>query len=387
MNIVYIAPMFHTNQVPIVKGWLEHGHQISFICQYKGKTENHKYCVPYIMGYSVLFKFFLFIHNLLNNPNKHFSAYPEAFRDKCGFPPIFRLFKYMKRLNPDIVILRERSMYSICAYLICRLQRINCILYNQTPLWDNEPPRNDLAHRIVKMLTPSVRMTPVLGTPNTGYLDENAVYIPFVIEPQQSPAQKKYFHSQHINILCVGKFEERKHHLMLLEIVRQLLPDHPLHLTLVGEVSTPYHKNYYQKVQEYIVANHMEAFVTCHINCKPDRMPYFYSGADLFVLPSTGEFASISQLEAMSYSIPVIVSDTNGTACYIENAKNGYLFKDKDAEDLKEKIIKAISDEENILRMGAFSYMLVNEKYSFSNYQAEIEKLIYKYKLGKERGC
>lgn len=39
MNIVYIAPMFHTNQMPIVKGWVEHGDQVCFICQYRGKTE------------------------------------------------------------------------------------------------------------------------------------------------------------------------------------------------------------------------------------------------------------------------------------------------------------------------------------------------------------
>lgn len=376
MNIIYVAPMFHTNQIPIVKGWLERGHQVFFICQYKGKTENHKYCTPYILGYSALFKFLLSIHEWFYKSKKHLSAYPEAFKDKCGFPPIFKLFQYLKKINPDVVILRERSMYSIFAYLICRICKINCILYNQTPLWDNEPPRNDFAHRIVKSLTPSIRMTPVFGNPDTGYLDRQAVYIPFVIEPQQSPEEKKYFHNQRINILCVGKFEERKHHLMLLDIVRQLLPDYPLHLTLVGEVSTQYHQNYYQEVQEYIAVNHLEDFVDCHTNCSPDRMSDFYRNADLFVLPSTGEFASISQLEAMSYSLPVIVSDTNGTACYIEEEKNGYLFKDKDAENLKEKIIKIISNRENILRMGAYSYLLVNEKYSFSNYQAKIEQLI-----------
>lgn len=377
MNVVYVAPMFHTNQVPIVKGWLDKGHQVFFICQYSGKTENHKYCTPYIFGYSALFKLFLSIYEGFCQSGKHLSAYPEAFKDKCGFPPIFKLFRYLKKINPDVIILRERSMYSIFTYLICRIRRVNCILYNQTPLWDSEPPRNDLAHRIVKSLTPSVRMTPVFGNPDTGYLDRQAVYIPFVIEPQQSPDNKKYFHNQCINILCVGKFEERKHHLMLLDIVRQLLPDHPLHLTLVGEVSTQYHQNYYQKVQEYISLNHMENFVDCHTNCSPDRMSDFYRSADLFVLPSTGEFASISQLEAMSYSLPVIVSDTNGTACYIEEGKNGYLFKDKDAEELKEKITKIISDRENVLQMGAYSYLLVKEKYSFSKYQEKIEQLIY----------
>lgn len=375
MKVMYIAPMFHTNQVPIVKGWLEHGHQVVFVSQYKGKTENHQYCVPYILGYSGLFKAVNGLRSFLFRKKDAFCAYPEAFRDKCGFPPLIRLFRYLKKQKPDIVILRERSLYSIAACFVCRLQKRPCILYNQTPLWDNEPPRNDLAHRLVKKLTPAVRMTPVLGNPDTGYYDKNAVYIPFVIEPQLAPAQKTYFKSRQINLLCVGKFEERKHHLMLLEILCGLLSKYPLHLTLVGEVSTEYHQNYYSKVQAFITAHHLEETVSCHTNCKPSDMADFYRAADLFVLPSTGEFASVSQLEAMSYSLPVIVSDTNGTACCIEDGQNGFLFRDKDKTDLTAKITDIIADKDRLLQMGSCSYRLVCEKYSFENYQKQISRL------------
>lgn len=377
MKITYVAPMFHTNQAPIVKGWLEDGHQVSFICQYMGKTENHSYCTPYVMGYSGLFKIFQSAYALLHKKSERSASYPEAFQDKCGFPPVFRCFRYFIEQKPDLVILRERSMYSIFTYLICKACRLKCILYNQTPLWDNEPPRNDLAHKVVKALTPAIRMTPVFGNPATGYFDETAIYIPFVIEPHLSPEDKTFFKDGRIHVLCVGKFEERKHHLMLLEILYELLPRYPLCLTLVGEVSTPYHRQYYQKIQDYISTHHLESFVTCHTNCKPDRMSEFYCAADLFVLPSTGEFASVSQLEAMSYSLPVIVSDTNGTSCYVENGINGYLFKNKNQNDLKEKILKIITDKTSIPQMGACSYRLVKEKYSFSNYQKKIEQLIH----------
>lgn len=375
MKVVYIAPMFHTNQVPIVKGWVENGDQAAFVCQYTGKTENHKYCTPYVLGYSGLFKAVNTLHSFLYRKKEGSCAYPEAFRDKCGFPPFMRLFRYLKKQKPDVVILRERSLYTIFAYFACSLQKLPCILYNQTPLWDNEPPRNDIAHRLVKRLTPTVRMTPVLGNPNTGYFDDMAIYIPFVIEPQLPPEQKSYFKNGKINLLCVGKFEERKHHLMLLEILRELLSGYPLHLTLVGECSTTYHKNYYKLVQDFIAKHHLESFVTCHTNRKPEDMSDFYRAADLFVLPSTGEFASVSQLEAMSYSLPVIVSDTNGTACYIEDGQNGCLFKDKNIKDLKAKITDIIADKDKLIQMGNHSYRLVYEKYSFGNYRKQIEEL------------
>lgn len=377
MNIVYIAPMFHTNQVPIVKGWIEHGDQVSFICQYKGKTENHDYCTPIILGYSRLFLLINAIYKRLCGKKKSLSAYPEAFQDKCGFPPIFKLAKVLKKEHADLVVLRERSVYCIFACLVCRLHKIKCILYNQTPLWDNQPPRNDLSHRIIKKLTPTVRMTPVLGDPATGYYDPQAAYIPFVIDPHLAPSQKSFFVQNRIHILCVGKYEERKHQLMLLKIMTHLLPEYPIFLTLVGEASTPHHKNYLQKINTYITEHHLAPHVAVHVNCRPDTMGTFYRSADLFVLPSTGEFASVSQLEAMSYSLPVIVSDTNGTSCYVENGKNGYLFHDKDQSDLEAKIMEIIRDTNRLKQMGVRSYELVQTQYGFSNYRDKLIQLIY----------
>lgn len=375
MNIVYIAPMFHTNQVPIVKGWVEHGDQVCFICQYRGKTENHDYCTPIVLGYSRLFLLINAVYKKICGRKKRLSAYPEAFQDKCGFPPIFKLAKILKKQKPDLVVLRERSVYCIFACMVCRIHRIKCVLYNQTPLWDDKPPRNDLAHRIVKRLTPSTRMTPVLGDSATGYLDPDAVYVPFVIEPHLAPTQKKFYADGAIRLLCVGKFEERKHHLMLLEILTHLLPEYPISLTLVGEASTPHHESYLKKVREYINAHQLEAQVHIHTNCKPDQMADFYRNADLFVLPSTGEFASVSQLEAMSYSLPVIVSDTNGTACYVENSKNGYLFRDKDIADLEAKITDMLRDLDRLKQMGTRSYELVQTKYAFSNYMDKLKQM------------
>lgn len=375
MNIVYIAPMFHTNQVPIVKGWVEHGDQVCFICQYRGKTENHDYCTPIVLGYSRLFLLINAVYKKICGRKKRLSAYPEAFQDKCGFPPIFKLAKILKKQKPDLVVLRERSVYCIFACMVCRIHRIKCILYNQTPLWDDKPPRNDLAHRIVKRLTPSTRMTPVLGDSATGYLDPDAVYVPFVIEPHLAPAQKKFYADGSIRLLCVGKFEERKHHLMLLEILTHLLPEYPISLTLVGEASTPHHESYLKKVREYINVHQLEAQVHIYTNCKPDQMADFYRNADLFVLPSTGEFASVSQLEAMSYSLPVIVSDTNGTACYVENGENGYLFRDKDIADLEAKITDMLRDLDRLKQMGARSYELVQTKYAFSGYMDKLKQL------------
>ena len=127
-----------------------------------------------------------------------------------------------------------------------------------------------------------------------------------------------------------------------------------------------------QKVSEY----GFEPEVTLRKNLDIEEVYEAYKRADLFVLPSTRERASIAQLEAMSCSLPVICSNTNGSACYVENGKNGWLFKDNDGEDLKQKIESMLSDKTNLLEMGKNSYILVNQKYQFENYYQKIMEIL-----------
>lgn len=372
MNIMYVAFSYHPNQVPIMRGWKKTKNKAVFVTYTKGSTEDHTDCKPIVLGYSGLFQAADFIYRTLHEKMLKNSSFPEAFAGKFGFPSVRKVCRLLNQYKPDLVILRDRYLYSIFFYVICRRKGIKCILYNQKPYWEEEPEKKDILHRLVYKLTPRIRITPVLGKEKQGYVNGESYYVPFVIEPHIAPTQREYFKNQTITVLCVGKYEERKNQILLLEIIRDLHEQYPVKLLLVGEMSTDYHRRYYKKIKEYIRSHHMETYVECHTNCAPAEMGKFYGESDIFVLPSTGEFASISQLEAMSYSLPVIVSDTNGTACYIEEGVNGYLFRDNDKEQLRQQLSKLVSDQNKILEMGKMSYEKVVEQYSFRQYQTSI---------------
>ena len=372
MRVMYLAYMFHTNQAPVIRGWVEDKDEVLFVCHTKGATENHKYGKPYILGYS---KFFLFINTLYQRIMKRKiarSSFPEAFSGKYGFPSkkIFR--ELLCSWKPDIVIIRDRSLYSVRCYLQCKKNKVPTILYNQTPY--NQPEnKKDLLHRILYKLSPEIRMTPVLGSQlEEKEQIENTYYVPFVMYPEQSYKDKEYFKNGKINILCIGKYEERKNLYMLLKVVNELVPEYDIHLVFAGEVSTDYHKNFYNKITSFINENNLQSIVDCYTNIDTNEVGKLYRAADLFVLPSTKEFASVSQLEAMSYALPVIVSDTNGTACYVHEGLNGYLFKDMDSESLKQKIIKSIQDKDKLIAMGKESYELILSEHSFKKYKDSI---------------
>ena len=365
MRFLYVAHRYHTNQAPIMKGLVEHGHKVCFVSHYQGKIEDYNYVTPVVAGYSVLFSVanWVYVHILQRKNSKACDM-----RLKYGFPSLQRIRKIVKQFAPDVMIIRERSVYSIFTCLACRGLGIPMILYNQSPLWEDEI-KNDFPHRLVRSLLPPVRITPVMGVKGEGKVkEEGAIFVPFVMEPALPPEKKEWFRGGRTNILCVGKYEERKNILMLLEILADLVGQYNFILTVAGECADHFEREYKEKLERFIEEHRLSEKVSLLENVDHKDMEKLYAGADLFVLPSTREPASISQLEAMAFSVPVICSDTNGTACYVKNGNSGYLFRDNDLSSLKETIIKILEHPCTLIEMGNNSYQDIKEECQFEKY-------------------
>lgn len=389
MKYLYIAPRFHTNQVPIIHGLVKEGHEVKFISQYSGSVEDYSDVVPVVVGYSKLFSA---IYGIICKTGILSDSKANELRLKCGVPSRKILKKEIKDFQPDVVITRERSVYSMVVTGICRKLNIPIILYDQSPLWLDRI-KMDLPHKMVRKLTPDRRMTPVLGREcrkdGTKRVKEpNSAYIPFVMNPhneiieeQSNMAGDAYERRQSIKILEIGKYENRKNHIMMLEVFDKLSDQYDIELTIVGECTTKAHTEYYDRLDEIrrnILTRKpwLEEKINLVRNVKSKDMEGYYKDADVFVLPSTKEPASISQLEAMSYALPVICSNTNGTSCYVEDGINGFQFEDGNTNDLSDKLEKIIADRALMESFGKNSLKLVNEKYGIEKYIEEVGKLI-----------
>ncbi len=86
--------------------------------------------------------------------------------------------------------------------------------------------------------------------------------------------------------------------------------------------------------------------------------PHFRA-ADLFVLPGTG---GLAVQEAMSYGLPVIVAQGDGTQDDLVRPLNGWQIPPDDDGALASTLREALSDVKRLRRMGAESYRIVAEE-------------------------
>lgn len=89
----------------------------------------------------------------------------------------------------------------------------------------------------------------------------------------------------------------------------------------------------------------------------------YYSASDLSILPSLMEATSISGLEAMAASLPLVGTKVGGIPVLIKEGINGYLCEPENPQDLAEKIDKLL--EKDLIRMGEHSKKFVDENFDW----------------------
>ncbi len=84
-----------------------------------------------------------------------------------------------------------------------------------------------------------------------------------------------------------------------------------------------------------------------------------FRSADLFVLPGTG---GLAVQQAMSFGLPIIAAEADGTQADLVRPGNGWQIPPKDLNALTFALVGALSDISNLRRMGAESYRMVSEE-------------------------
>ncbi|MFZ7127841.1 MAG: glycosyltransferase family 4 protein [Desulfobacterales bacterium] len=152
-------------------------------------------------------------------------------------------------------------------------------------------------------------------------------------------------------ILFVGRLQARKRVDNLLRACAQLPESLQPGLTIVGDGPAM------EGLRALAAEIYPEAvFTGAHYG---DTLADDFRAADLFVLPGTGGLA-IQQ--AMSYGLPVIAAEADGTQADLVRPRNGWQVPPGDLPALTSTLETALSDLARLRVMGAESYRIVSEE-------------------------
>lgn len=173
-------------------------------------------------------------------------------------------------------------------------------------------------------------------------------------------------------ILYIGKIEERRNIIFLVDLLKELKKDiQGVKLFLIGNGETKYTR----KVFEHAKQNGVFENITYFKSIKQEKIRKIYENSDVFVLPTSYEIFGMVLLESMYFGIPVVTTLNGGSSTLIDNMEDGIICPLLDVQQWKDSIKKLIEDEEFYKKISQNEI----EKIKEYTWDALVEKFVEVY--------
>lgn len=174
--------------------------------------------------------------------------------------------------------------------------------------------------------------------------------IPNGVDVDQFHPAEKHEKAEKFEILCVSRITPRKGIRYLIKALEKFIAEHPyVHLTIIGE------GNEKASLENLVRSLGMKHNVLFKGLIPHDKLPEEYHKADVFVLPSLNEGMSNTMLEALASGLPIIATQTGGSDELVRNGVNGLIVKMQDSDDLAQKLLMVIDQDQLRANMGRLS--------------------------------
>jgi glycosyltransferase involved in cell wall biosynthesis len=180
--------------------------------------------------------------------------------------------------------------------------------------------------------------------------------------------QKKYSGSI-LNFLYVGRLEYAKGINFLLEAF-EACSELNISLTLVGRNLLPKGTLSRFKNVKYLGL------------VRKDEMPSIYKKADIYIMPSLFEGLSLTILEAMSASLPVIATYNSGASSLITDGNEGFIIRAMSKDDII-KCIRWFDQHREVINSMGESAHLKSLNYTWDAYYKNLDSVLKEIMMEK----
>jgi D-inositol-3-phosphate glycosyltransferase len=193
-------------------------------------------------------------------------------------------------------------------------------------------------------------------------------------------ARRKIGYSHEPLVLFVGRLERLKGVEIAIRALALLKgranPD--LRLLVLGEDSRDGDESEKERLKAIASALGVRDRVDFLGSVAHHELPYFYSAADVCVMPSYTESFGLVGLEAQACACPVVASDVPGLRSVVRDEVSGYLIDGDDPSAYAERIGRLLAHPELARQMGLHGSLLA-QRFSWGRTADRLETLFESY--------
>lgn len=172
-------------------------------------------------------------------------------------------------------------------------------------------------------------------------------------------------------ILFLGEIGERKGCFDLPQIYQKITEQvGPVPLIMAGEGEI-------EHVKKMLKERHVLEYVCFPGWIRGETREKLLQESSFFLFPSYNEGMPMAVLEAMAYGMGIVTTNVGGIPKLIENGVSGYTCTAGDIEEISNKMVKLISQEEHLEFCSANARKTAMERYS---YESHVNKIMNMYR-------
>lgn len=284
-----------------------------------------------------------YVHNQFYEPylkqnGVDYVFIPELWGKKTR---IFRVSKYVRNYNPDIVIsfLPAVNKTMCLARTFFKGKLVVSERNNNTSLTYKDKIQFWL-YRKADAIIPNSYSQSKFICHNFPFLSAKVhTIINFVDVNRFSPAQK-FPQNNKLNIVIVARYSQQKNVLTFLKAVK-IVKCHRVNVHFDWFGDKTHNLSYYNEVErEYKLLN-ISDYITLH---NPNnKIENEYRKAEIFCLPSLYEGYPNALAEAMSCGLPILCSNVYENPYIVKEGVNGFLFDPNNVDDIVKSIEKMVA--------------------------------------------
>lgn len=283
------------------------------------------------------------------------------------FVKFVQLIKFLKK-NRNAILLNYLLLPNLFGGIAASLTGTKSFGGIRSSILDNKKILlNKIAHNLINHKTIFNNYSGKENCTKLGFKESKSIVIPNGIEmPNIKPTRKN---NETPVVISVGRFAAVKDYNTALKSILELKnKDLNFKYWIVGwgekEVDIKHTINKYN----------LEKNVTVFIN--PENLCELYQNADIYLQTSLFEGLSNTVMEAMSYSLPSVVTEVGDNNRLIHNQRTGFLCRTGDYKDISQKLEILISNYDTRINFGKCAYDHINENYSVERLSTNYINLI-----------